>query len=149
MVSGKNTFLILGAVSSALAALAHLGCIVFGGSWYRFFGAGEQMAKMAEKGDWYPTAVTSFIVLVLTIWSLYGLSGAKVIPKLPFLKLGLLIISFVYLIRGVAFVVIMPMFPENSLTFWAVSSSICFGIGVFYFVGTIQNWSRLKANANV
>ena len=149
MTSGKNTFLILGAISSASAALAHLGCIIFGGSWYRFFGAGEQMAKMADHGDWYPTVVTSFIVLVLTIWSLYGLSGAKVIPKLPFLKLGLLIISFVYLIRGVAFVVIMPMFPENSLTFWAVSSSICFGIGVFYFVGTIQNWSRLKANANV
>ena len=149
MTSGKNTFLILGAVSSALAALAHLGCIVFGGSWYRFFGAGEQMAKMADHGDWYPTVVTSFIVLVLTIWSLYGLSGAKVIPKLPFLKLGLLIISFVYLIRGVAFVVIMPMFPENTLTFWVVSSSICLGIGVFYFVGTIQNWSTLRGKANV
>jgi hypothetical protein len=93
--------------------------------------------------------VTSFIVLVLTIWSLYGLSGAKVIPKLPFLRFGLLIISFVYLIRGVAFVVIMPMFPENTLTFWVVSSSICLGIGVFYFVGTIQNWSTLRGKANV
>jgi hypothetical protein len=52
VTSGKNTFLILGAISSASAALAHLGCIIFGGSWYRFLGAGEQMAKMAEKGDW-------------------------------------------------------------------------------------------------
>ncbi|WP_434930563.1 hypothetical protein ACRWQM_15540 [Shewanella sp. HL-SH5] len=148
MTSGKNKFLILGATSSAVAALAHLGCIIFGGDWYRFFGAGEQMARMAENGDWYPTVVTSIIVLVLTLWALYGLSGAKVIPKLPLLKLGLLVISFIYLVRGVAFVMIMPMFPENSLTFWVASSSICLGIGVLYSMGTFQNWLTLSGKAN-
>ncbi|GAA0787476.1 hypothetical protein [Shewanella aestuarii] len=149
VISGKNKFLILGAISSASAALAHLGCIIFGGDWYRFLGAGEQMASMADNGDWYPTIVTSVIVLVFTLWALYGLSGAKVIPQLPFLKLGLLVISFIYLIRGVAFVVIMPMFPENSSTFWIVSSSICLGIGTLYSVGTFQNWSTLRGKANV
>ncbi len=64
MDSGKNKFLIIGSIGSAIAALAHLGCIIFGGDWYRFFGAGEQMAKMAEDGHWYPTVVTSIIVLV-------------------------------------------------------------------------------------
>ena len=136
-------------MSSAIAALAHLGCIIFGGDWYRFFGAGEQMASLADNGDWYPTIVTSVIVLVLTLWALYGLSGAKVIPKLPSLKLGLLVISFIYVICGLAFVVIMPMFPENSLTFWIVSSSICLGIGALYSVGTFQNWSTLRGKANV
>ena len=149
VTSGTNKFLILGAVSSAIAALAHLGCIIFGGDWYRFLGAGEQMASLADNGDWYPSMVTSVIVLVLTLWALYGLSGAKVIPKLPFLKLGLLVISFIYVIRGLAFVVIMPMFPENSLTFWIVSSSICLGIGVLYAVGTFKNWSTLRGKANV
>ena len=38
-------------MGSAIAALAHLGCIIFGGDWYRFFGAGEQMARMAEAGN--------------------------------------------------------------------------------------------------
>ena len=117
MDSGKNKFLIIGSIGSAIAALAHLGCIIFGGDWYRFFGAGEQMAKMAEDGHWYPTVVTSIIVLVLSLWSLYGLSGAKVLFRLPLLKLGLIVISLIYLVRGVAFFAIMPMFPENSLTF--------------------------------
>ena len=144
MGSDKNYYLIMGALCSGIAALAHLGCIVFGGDWYRFFGAGEQMAKMAEDGRWYPKIVTSVIVLVLSLWALYGLSGAKIIFRLPFLKLGLVAISLIYLLRGVTFVVIMPMFPENSLTFWLVSSGICLFIGALYSVGTYQNWSKLS-----
>jgi len=134
----------MGSIFSGFAAIAHLGCIIFGGDWYRFFGAGEQMAKMAEGGHWYPIVVTSIIVVVLSVWSLYALSGARVIPRLPLLRLGLLIISVIYILRGVAFVGIMPMFPENSLTFWLVSSSISLSIGVLYAVGTFQSWSQLR-----
>ena len=144
MDSGKNKCLIIGAICSGVAALAHLGCIIFGGDWYRFFGAGEQMAKMAEDGHWYPTVVTSIIVLILSLWTLYGLSGSKVIFRLPLLKLGLIVISLIYLVRGVAFVAIMPMLPENSLIFWVVSSGICLFIGILYSVGTCQSWSKLS-----
>ncbi|WP_299493520.1 hypothetical protein [uncultured Shewanella sp.] len=144
MDSGKNKLLIIGSMGSAIAALAHLGCIIFGGDWYRFFGAGEQMAKMAEDGHWYPSVVTLIIVLVLSLWSLYALSGAKVLFRLPFLKFGLIVISLIYLVRGVAFFAIMPMFPENSLTFWFVSSGICLTIGILYSIGTYQSWERLS-----
>ncbi|WP_328590752.1 hypothetical protein [Cognaticolwellia mytili] len=34
---------------SLLAAIMHLGCIYFGASWYRYLGASEQMAMMAEQ----------------------------------------------------------------------------------------------------
>ncbi len=134
-----------GAIFSAIAALAHLGCIIFGGDWYRFFGAGEQMALMAEAGDIYPTIVTSIIVLMLSIWSLYGFSGARVMPKLPLIRIALVLISAIYILRGVCFVFLMPMFPENSVTFWVVSSTICLGIGILYLLGTYQSWSRLRA----
>jgi len=144
MKSNKNKLLILGSICSALAALAHLGCIVFGGDWYRFFGAGEEMARMSEAGELYPTVVTSILVLVLLIWSLYGLSGSKVIFRLPLLRTGLVVISLIYLFRGTAFVLIMPMFPENSLTFWLVSSGICLIVGMLYTVGTFQSWAQLS-----
>ncbi|MBA6262309.1 hypothetical protein H4J39_00935 [Colwellia sp. Bg11-12] len=134
----------LGAFFSAIAALAHLGCIIFGGDWYRFFGAGEQMAKMAEAGESHPTIVTSVIVIILSIWSLYGLSGARIIGKLPFVRTALVLISFIYVFRGLIFVVLMPMFPENSITFWLVSSTICLSIGMLYSVGTYQSWSTLS-----
>ncbi|KGJ98564.1 hypothetical protein [Thalassotalea sp. ND16A] len=144
MHSCNNKYLFLGSICSALAAIAHLGCIIFGGDWYRFFGAGEQMARMAEDGHWYPTVVTSIIVLILSVWSLYALSGSKVIFRLPLLRLGLVVISLIYLLRGVAFMAIMPIFPENSLTFWLVSSGICLIIGTLYAVGTFQSWSQLS-----
>ncbi|MBO1254825.1 hypothetical protein J3L16_03870 [Alteromonas sp. 5E99-2] len=137
-----NKPLILGAFFSAVAALAHLGCVIFGGDWYRFFGAGEKMAMMAEAGEYYPTIVTSGLVLVLLIWSIYGLSGARLIIKLPLLRTALVLISSIYVLRGVVFVVLMPIFPENSLTFWLVSSAICLSIGMLYSIGTYQSWSK-------
>jgi len=139
-----NKLLVVGSICSAVVALAHLGCIIFGGDWYRFFGAGEQMAKMADAGDIHPTIVTSFIVLILSIWSVYGLSGSQLIIKLPLIRTGLITISCIYLVRGISFVALMPMFPENSLTFWLVSSSICLSIGLLYAIGTYQNWSVLS-----
>lgn len=145
MKANKNKHLIFGALFSGLAAFAHLGCIAFGADWYRFFGAGERMAQMADNGQWYPTIVTLGITSILLIWSLYALSGARVVIfRLPLLRLGLLVISAIYLLRGIAFVVIMPFFPGNSLTFWFVSSGITFTIGLFYAVGTYQMWSQLS-----
>ena len=143
MKPSTNKFLIFASLCSALAAIAHLGCIVFGGDWYRFLGAGEQMAQMAEAGHWYPTVLTLIIVLILSVWSLYGLSGARTIGRLPFLRIGLIVISIIYLLRGVAFVILIPIFPGNSMTFWLVSSGVCLIIGVLYATGTYQSWSQL------
>lgn len=144
MSNKGKPLLVVGAAGSSIAALAHIGCIIFGAEWYRFFGAGEDMAQMAERGEWYPAAVTSVLVVVLSLWALYGLSGAGVIRRLPLLRLGLVTISAVYLIRSVAFVGIMPMFPENSLTFWLVSSAICLSLGLLYAVGTYRAWPVLS-----
>lgn len=102
------------------------------------------MANMAEAGHIYPTIVTSVIVTLLTIWSLYALSGAGVILRLPFLRLALCIIAAIYLLRGIAFIPLMPMFPGNSLTFWLVSSTTCFVFGLFYALGIRQSWAYLS-----
>jgi len=51
-------------------------------------------------------------------------------------------ISGIFLLRGVTFVGLMPAFPENSLTFWLVSSAICLVIGGLFAVGTYQQWPK-------
>ncbi|MCT7653981.1 hypothetical protein MBH78_02710 [Oceanimonas sp. NS1] len=48
-------------MASLLAALLHLAVIAGGPDWYRFFGAGEQMAKLAEQSSWYPALLTLMI----------------------------------------------------------------------------------------
>lgn len=143
MKSASNKPLLAAALCCFVAALAHLGCILFGAPWYRFFGAGEQMARMAEQGLWYPTVMTSVIVLLLVIWALYALSGAGAIKRLPLTKLALALIAAIFILRGVSFVGLMPMFPENSLTFWLVSSGICLVIGGLFAIGLYQQWPEL------
>lgn len=143
MDSSKNVLLMIAAVLNGLAALLHLGCIVFGASWYRFFGAGERMAQMALAQHWYPTVITLFIASVLSIWCLYALSGAGVIAKLPLLRLALCFITGIYLLRGLAFPFLMPYFPGNGLPFWLWSSAICLTVGFIHFVGLRQVWEDL------
>ena len=138
-----NKFLIVGAALSALAALLHLGCIVFGAPWYRFLGAGEQMAQMDLAGHWYPTVATLVITTILLVWSLYALSGAGVIRKLPLTRFALCGITGVYLLRGVAFTPLMAYFPGNSPTFWFWSSAICLVFGAVHLIGLRQVWARL------
>lgn len=138
-----NLFLIAAGVLDAVAALVHLGCIAFGAPWYRVLGAGEQMARMADAGHWYPTVATLVISAMLSAWSLYAFSGAGVIGRLPFLRVVLCAITGVYLLRGLAFPVLMPYFRGNSATFWAVSSGICLVFGIVHLIGLRHAWSRL------
>ena len=138
-----NIMLISAGVLSAIAAFLHLGCIYFGASWYRFFGAGEQMALMAEQGSIQPTLITSGITIVLGVWSLYAFSAAGMITALPFTRTVLVIISTIYLLRGIAgfFFISNPL--GRSAEFWVWSSSICLVIAVVHIIGLKQVWSSL------
>jgi hypothetical protein len=140
-----NGYLLAGAASSAIAALLHLGCIAFGPSWYRFFGAGERMARLSAAGHIGPTLVTIAIAAVLVVWSLYALSGAGVIARLPLLRVGLCLITGIYLVRGIAGFVLALVAPgAHGIAFWCWSSAICIAIGALYLAGTWQVWSRLS-----
>ena len=138
-----NVYLIFAGTLSAVAAILHLGCIYFGASWYRFFGAGEQMALLSEQGSIQPTLITSVIVLVLSIWSMYAFSAAGVIFKLPLIRLALVLITLIYLARGIAgfFLINSPM--GRSPEFWVWSSAICLSFGIVHLIGLKQQWVSL------
>src|SRR5918997_1083727 len=89
-----------GAVLTGAASLLHLGIIFGGPDWYRFFGAGERMARLSARGSAYPTVITVVIASILGLWALYGLSGAGVIRRLPLLRPALVLIAGVYFARG-------------------------------------------------
>ncbi|WP_076541832.1 hypothetical protein [Shewanella sp. UCD-KL21] len=132
----RNNLLIVAGFLSFFAALLHISCI---------FGAGEGMAQMAAAGDSYPTIVTLIIATILAGWGFYALSGAGVIFKLPLLKTCLVLITAVYLVRGVAGLIVpfftsAPVVHQNSPTFGVVSSVICCIFGAYYLLGTIRLW---------
>lgn len=143
MENRRNKFLIAGAALSAIAALAHLACIYFGAPLFRFLGT-EAMAQMYESGNTtHPIISCVVLASILFSWSAYALSGAGVIRKLPLLRTALICITLVYLVRGLAFPLITPYFPENSITFWYCSSLIVFTFGLIHLIGIKQVWSRL------
>jgi len=143
-----NPFLLASAALSAIAALLHVGCIIFGPSWYRFFGAGERLAQLAAAGSAVPTVMTAGIAAVLSLWAAYALSGAGVIARLPLIRVALCAIAGIYLVRGAAGLVFAAVAPgERSVAFWVWSSLICLGIGALYLFGTRQVWAALSRRA--
>lgn len=127
--------LMFAATGDAIAALLHVGCIAFGAPWYRFFGAGERMALMADAGNPRATLVTSGIVLVLLAWTAYALSGAGALPTLPLLRTVLFAIAGVLVLRGVGGIGIALSGRHPRPAFWWWSSLICLALGALHGVG--------------
>lgn len=128
---------------SAAAAFAHLAVIFGGPNWYRFFGAGERMARAAERGELSAPLMTLAIVAVLLVWSAYAFSGAGLIPRLPLLRLGLLTITAIYLVRSLWLIPGLPLFGRSE-GFALVSSAIVLAIGVTHAIGIWTAWRSLS-----
>lgn len=141
--SPGTPWLIVGGWLSVLAALLHLACIFGGPDWYRFFGAGEGMARAAARGDLRPTLITLGIAAVLLIWAAYAFSGAGSLPRLPLLRTGLVVITAIYLLRALLFVPLHVWRPQHSDAFAIWSSLIVLAYGVVYAVGTLKAWPFL------
>lgn len=138
-----NFFLLVGALLSAIAGCLHIGIIVKGAPWYRFFGAGETMAMASDQGKLWPHVVTFFIAAILFAWAALAVSGAGVGQPLPFLRSALLGITAVYLLRGVAVVPLLVFAPDKATTFLVWSSVVCLAYGIVHAIGLFQVWPVL------
>ena len=119
--------------------------VIFGGpAWYRFFGAGEEIATAAERGSPMPAVITSSIALILSLWALYALSGAGRLPRLPLLRTGLVVITAIYLARGLLLVpvIFLVPYPQGAFDYW--SSAIVLIYGMVYAIGTWKAWPALR-----
>ena len=143
MATEPNTPLVVAACLSAVAALLHVGIVIGGAPWYRFFGAGERMASAAAAGRVYPAIVTLGIAAVLALWCAYVLSGAGIIKPLPLLKLALVAITGIYLLRGLAIVPLLTIAHAESTPFLIWSSLVCIFYGAVHLLGLTQVWPRL------
>lgn len=149
----NNASLVIAGILSCIASLLHIAVIFGGPDWYRFFGAGEQMAVLAEQGSLRPTITTLIIASILLVWGLYAFSGARVIPRLPFLRFCLVAITAVYLIRGLGGIVL--AFIPGSLdveqlgfSFMIWSSLICTIYGGVHLLGIVNGWTTLRKVAH-
>ena len=142
---GRSLFTVAGTASALLAAL-HVVVIVAGPPAYRFFGAPE-FATLAEAGSMAPAVLTGAFALVFAIWSVYAFAGARLMPRPPLVRLGLVLIAGVYILRGLSaipeaiFLLRTPdAFPGRFLVF----SLISLAVGLFHAFGVRQAWRRLS-----
>ena len=137
----QNSTLLLGAAFSATAAALHVGIVIKGAPWYRFFGAGERFTLAAEKGHGWHNVATLAIAFLLATFAAYALSGGGYLRALPQLKWVLCAITAVYLARGVlGFLLILWPKRSHSMRFLVVSSAVCFGMGAVHLLGLVQVW---------
>lgn len=90
---------VAGLASAALVVL-HVACILIGAPAYRYFGAGEEIARLAEQGSWVPAAITSLLAAVFAGFAVVAFSAAGTIRPLPFLRAALVAIGGIYTLRG-------------------------------------------------
>ena len=135
-------------VLSAGVGILHFVIIFIGAPAYRYFGAGERMARMDERGSWTPALITLGLTIVFALWSAYACSGAGVVRRLPLLRTALILIGSVYTLRGLVlgpqlvwfFSGYRALVPPRQLVF----SSVSLVIGVSYLIGVRAAWASLR-----
>ena len=129
----RRRLLVAGGLLSLMAGIGHIVMIPFGGRALRYFGAGEELARMADEGSIVPAIVTGGVAAVLSIFGAYALSGAGVIRRLPLVGWVVAGITAVFLIRGagVVFQIVADTGPVRDVVF----SFIALGIGLLYLFG--------------
>jgi hypothetical protein len=133
-----STFFVIAAVLNFAISGLHIYIITQGAPAYRSFGAGEQMARAAEKGSSIPALVTFGIAFVFFVWGLYTLAGARVIPELPWTRAILIAIAVIYVLRG-AGVVFVPMFGIKLDAFLIVTSLVSLTAGWLHAMGLLTS----------
>lgn len=128
-------------------AVLHVIIIFLGPPAYRYFGAGEEMARQAEAGSLTPAVLTLFVATVFAVFAFYAFSGAGMLRRLPLLRTGLAAISAIYLLRGLSLLPELARYARDSEAVMPRELAFSFTslvIGILYLVGIVLLWRRAK-----
>lgn len=132
----KGKFLLfLVALISIGTAIAHMSCILLGPQCYAVQMAPPEIIESAKNGTLLAPIGTSIVSLLFVIVALYSMSSAGVIKKLPFLSVGVYVISTLCVVRGLATIPSSFIFPEMVSTFSILAGIVWFFTGIMFYLG--------------
>jgi hypothetical protein len=143
--AGKTWLLAAGIASSAMA-LFHIGIAVVGEPAYRRFG-GSSFAQQAAAGSLVPAAMLLGIASVFALFAFYAFAGARLGPRPPFLRTGLVFISLLYGVHGffvVPEIVARLAHRPSGMPSHLGVDAIFLAMALPYIVGTIMAWPDLS-----
>ena len=141
----ERILLLAGWLSVAIAAL-HIVIPFLGAPAFRYFGAGEEMARQAEAGSLRPAAMTLGLAVVFTIFGLYAFAGARRLRRPPLLRTGLAVIATLYTLRGLELLPELVQYARGSETLaprHLAFSFVSLVIGILYLLGSALLWRSL------
>jgi hypothetical protein len=143
-----SRLLAIGGVLNLGMALLHLCIIAIGPAAYLYFGRAD-LAQLAAAGSPLPASVTAGLVVIFSGFSLYGLSGAGRLGRLPLLRAGLIGVGALYTLRGL--IVVLDLlglalgqgYPVRQTLF----SAAALATGLLFLVGTARQWRWLAGRS--
>ena len=91
----------IGGVLNIIIAIAHIIGLFWAEQMFEITGAGEGMKELTQIHYSLPYLLTVFVAIIFYIFGIYGLFADSKTRKLPFLKLGIFAIAFIYLFRAI------------------------------------------------
>jgi hypothetical protein len=139
----SQLYFILGGIANSLFMLLHAG-LAIRPEGYRFFGAGK-LSDMHDRGSKFPRLVTLGLTLLFAVWAVYGFSAANLLPALPFMRTMILIIIFVYLLRGLMILneLVKVIFQGHAPRFLVFSGG-ALATGLMYLLGYLSLVSSIS-----
>lgn len=134
--SGIAALLIVAGIA-VTTAIAHMSCIVIGPNCFRAQLAPEIIVKSAVEGTWIAPIGTLFVSVLFLVCAIYAVSATKLIKPVPMLRAGIFVISGLCLLRGIATIPIVVLYPNIITTFAIVAGFVWFASGVLCLIGYI------------
>jgi hypothetical protein len=141
-----RAWLLAAGVGSSAMALFHIGIVAVGEPAYRYFG-GSSFAQQAAAGSLVPAAILLGIASVFALFAFYGFAGARLGPRLPFFRTGLIVISLLYGVHGLFVgpeLVARLMHRASGMPSHLGVDAVFLAMALPYINGTVMAWPDLS-----
>jgi len=106
-------------------------------------GAGEGMKELVQIHYSIPYLLTVFVAIIFFVFGIYGVLTNSKTRKLPFLKLGVFAIAFIYLFRGIG-EQSYNLIKGTTTTSETIQSIVALIIGSLFLFGGLKKWKLKK-----
>ena len=134
----------IGGVLNIIIAVAHIIGLFWAEKMFEKTGVGEGMKELAQIHPSAPYLLTIFVAMLFFIFGIYGIWANSKTRKLPFLKIGIFAIAFIYLFRGIG-EQSYSLVNGTITTSETIQSVVAIIIGSLFLFGGLKKWKTLSA----
>ena len=133
----------IGGILNIIIAIAHIIGLLCSEQMFEKTGAGEGMRELAQIHYSLPYLLTVFVAIVFFVFGIYGLFANSRTRKLPFLKIGIFTIAFIYLFRAIG-EQSYNLLKGTTTSSETIQSVVALVIGLHFLLGGLKKWKLKK-----